>query len=144
MFVEESILVQSAPEKVYAIVKDMERYPAFVPSLKEVLVLERGDNYTITRWVSKVQNFTLQWTEKDTFDDDSMRVHYELIEGAMRKFEGDWFIEPSPDGNTVVRLTVDFELAMPALRDFLGPMAKKIMRDSLRALLIGVKAESEK
>jgi len=53
-------------------------------------------------------------------------------------------VEPQTDGTTKVHLDVDFELAMPALRDFLGPMAKKIMRDSLKSLLQGIKAESER
>jgi len=42
-----------------------------------------------------------------------------------------------------VHLDVDFELAMPALRDFLGPMAKKIMRDSLKSLLQGIKQKAK-
>jgi len=29
--------------------------------------LENGPGYTVTKWVSKVQSFTLQWTERDTF-----------------------------------------------------------------------------
>jgi ribosome-associated toxin RatA of RatAB toxin-antitoxin module len=144
MLVEEEILVNAPAEKVYGIIKDMERYPRFIPSLKEVKVLERGNDYTISRWVSKVQTFTLQWTERDTFFDNDMRVEYKLVEGAFKKFEGKWLVEPQADGNTKVHLDVDFELAMPALRDFLGPMAKKIMRDSLRSLLQGVKAESER
>jgi len=63
---------------------------------------------------------------------------------TMKKFEGKWIVEPQTDGTTKVHLDVDFELAMPALRDFLGPMAKKIMRDSLKSLLQGIKAESER
>ncbi|WP_018962982.1 type II toxin-antitoxin system RatA family toxin [Coprothermobacter platensis] len=144
MLVEEEIIVNAPADKVYDIVKDMGRYAEFIPSLKEVTVLESGPNYTITKWVSKVQTFTLQWTERDTFFDDDRRIEYKLVEGAMKKFEGKWLVEPQADGTTKVHLDVDFELAMPALRDFLGPMAKKIMRDSLKALLQGVKAESER
>ena len=144
MLVEEEIIINAPADKVYQIVKDMGRYPEFIPSLKEVTVLENGPGYTVTKWVSKVQSFTLQWTERDTFFDEERRVEYKLVEGAMKKFEGKWLVEPQTDGTTKVHLDVDFELAMPALRDFLGPMAKKIMRDSLKSLLQGIKAESER
>ena len=55
MLVEEEIIINAPADKVYQIVKDMGRYPEFIPSLKEVTVLENGPGYTVTKWVSKVQ-----------------------------------------------------------------------------------------
>jgi len=87
MLVEEEIIINAPADKVYQIVKDMGRYPEFIPSLKEVTVLENGPGYTVTKWVSKVQSFTLQWTERDTFFDEERRVEYKLVEGAMKKLD---------------------------------------------------------
>jgi len=42
----------------------------------------------VTKWVSKVQSFTLQWTERDTFFDEERRVEYKLVEGAMKSLRG--------------------------------------------------------
>jgi len=53
MLVEEEIIINAPADKVYQIVKDMGRYPEFIPSLKEVTVLENGPGYTVTKWVSK-------------------------------------------------------------------------------------------
>jgi len=51
LFVGNKIRIINAPaDKVYQIVKDMGRYPEFIPSLKEVTVLENGPGYTVTKW----------------------------------------------------------------------------------------------
>ncbi|EAX46523.1 hypothetical protein TcarDRAFT_0201 [Thermosinus carboxydivorans Nor1] len=91
-YVEVTMPVNCDKSKIYPILKDMEKYPEFMPDLVSVEVLERKDNTTITRWVSNVDGRIIKWTEVDTFDDENMHIAYRQIEGDLKKFEGEWIL----------------------------------------------------
>jgi ribosome-associated toxin RatA of RatAB toxin-antitoxin module len=110
--------------------------------LKEVTVLERGDNYTITHWVSNVDGRTIQWTERDTFFDEEWRIHYQQTEGDLKKMEGEWRLTEI-DGGTDIMLTVDFEFGIPMIAGLLNPILKMKVRDNSENMLAAVKAKVE-
>ena len=141
-YVEVHKKVQAGREKVLPIIKKMEDYPLFMADLKEVTVLERGDNYTITHWVSNVDGRTIQWTERDTFFDDEWRIHYQQTEGDLKKMEGEWRLTET-DGGTDVMLTVDFEFGIPMIAGLLNPILKMKVRDNSENMLAAVKAKVE-
>lgn len=141
-YVEVHKTVQAGREKVLPIIKKMEDYPLFMADLKEVNVLERGDNYTITHWVSNVDGRTIQWTERDTFYDDEWRIHYQQTEGDLKKMEGEWRLTETDDG-TDIMLTVDFEFGIPMIAGLLNPILKMKVRDNSENMLAAVKAKVE-
>ena len=141
-YVEVHKTVQAGREKVLPIIKKMEDYPLFMADLKEVTVLERGDNYTITHWVSNVDGRIIQWTERDTFFDDEWRIHYQQTEGDLKKMEGEWRLTET-DGGTDVMLTVDFEFGIPMIAGLLNPILKMKVRDNSENMLAAVKAKVE-
>ena len=141
-YVEVHKKVQAGREKVLPIIKKMEDYPLFMADLKEVTVLERGDNYTITHWVSNVDGRTIQWTERDTFFDDEWRIHYQQTEGDLKKMEGEWRLTETEDG-TDIMLTVDFEFGIPMIAGLLNPILKMKVRDNSENMLAAVKAKVE-
>ena len=141
-YVEVHKTVQAGREKVLPIIKKMEDYPLFMADLKEVTVLERGDNYTITHWVSNVDGRTIQWTERDTFFDEEWRIHYQQTEGDLKKMEGEWRLTEI-DGGTDVMLTVDFEFGIPMIAGLLNPILKMKVRDNSENMLAAVKAKVE-
>lgn len=141
-YVEVHKTVQAGREKVLPIIKKMEDYPLFMADLKEVTVLERGDNYTITHWVSNVDGRTIQWTERDTFFDDEWRIHYQQTEGDLKKMEGEWRLTETEDG-TDIMLTVDFEFGIPMIAGLLNPILKMKVRDNSENMLAAVKAKVE-
>lgn len=141
-YVEVHKTVQAGREKVLPIIKKMEDYPLFMADLKEVNVLERGDNYTITHWVSNVDGRTIQWTERDTFYDDEWRIHYQQTEGDLKKMEGEWRLTET-DGGTDIMLTVDFEFGIPMIAGLLNPILKMKVRDNSENMLAAVKAKVE-
>ena len=53
-YVEVKKTINAAPSTIYQIVKDMAAYPNFMKDLVSVEILERGDDYTISHWVSNV------------------------------------------------------------------------------------------
>jgi len=140
--VEARIQIDCAPQKVYALAKNMERFPDFMPDVEEVKVIERSDDRTVTEWTTNVEGIPICWTEEDLFDDAANSITYNLVEGDLEKFEGAWsFLEN--DGGTEVILTVDFDFGMPTLADLLGPILEVKVRENSQMMLVGLKSAIE-
>lgn len=142
-YVEVNAQINAAAAKIYPVIKDMEKYPEFMPDLVSVKVLRREGNTTVTHWVSNVDGRVIQWTERDTFDDANMCIHYEQIEGDLKKFQGDWRLAEDA-GCTTVTLTVDFEFGIPMIAGLLNPVLKKKVRDNSENMLRAIKNRMEK
>lgn len=141
-YVEVSLPVDCSPEKIYPILKNMEKYPEFMMDLKSVEVLERNGNTTVSRWVSNVDGRIIKWTELDTFDDEKMHITYQQIDGDLKKFAGEWILTPLENG-TEIKLTVDFEFGIPMIAGLLNPILKKKVRTNSESMLKAIKERVE-
>lgn len=141
-FVEVVISVECNREKIYPILKDMEKYPEFMKDLVSVEILERTGHNTVSKWVSNVDGRVIKWTELDTFDDENMHIAYKQIEGDLKKFEGEWILTPLIEG-TEIKLTVDFEFGIPMIAGLLNPILKKKVRDNSMNMLKAIKEKME-
>jgi coenzyme Q-binding protein COQ10 len=141
-FVEVVISVDCNREKIYPILKDMEKYPGFMKDLLSVEILERTGHNTVSKWVSNVDGRVIKWTELDTFDDENMHIAYRQIEGDLKKFEGEWILTPLIEG-TEIKLTVDFEFGIPMIAGLLNPILKKKVRDNSMNMLKAIKEKME-
>ncbi len=141
-FVEVVISVDCNREKIYPILKNMEKYPEFMKDLVSVEILERTGHNTVSKWVSNVDGRVIKWTELDTFDDENMHIAYKQIEGDLKKFEGEWILTPLIEG-TEIKLTVDFEFGIPMIAGLLNPILKKKVRDNSMNMLKAIKEKME-
>jgi coenzyme Q-binding protein COQ10 len=136
--VDVEMTVPGPPERVMALLADMERFPAFMANLESVTVRERGEGYTISEWVARLQGARFRWVERDEFGAD--RITFRQVEGDLRRFEGEWVVEPA-EGGTRVRFVTTFEFGMPMLATLLNPVAKIALRENGRAMLAAIAAE---
>ncbi len=111
--------------------------------LVSVEILERGENTTVSHWVSNVDGRKIVWTERDTFYPEEMRITYCQTEGDLKKMEGEWRLVPVSEG-TEVSLLVDFEFGIPMIAGLLNPILKKKVRENSENMLTAVKAQIEK
>jgi coenzyme Q-binding protein COQ10 len=130
--VEVEQVLPADPAHVYQVLRDMERFPDFMKSVESITVRERGDDYTVTEWVARLQGARFRWVERDTFLPE--RIVYRQVEGDLKTFEGEWRLEPDGNG-TRVTLVTDFEFGIPMLSQLLNPVAKVAIRENARAML---------
>lgn len=142
-YVEVSLPVQCEPVVAYPFIKDMEKYPEFMPDLVSVTVVERTAGSTVSDWVSNVDGRIIKWRELDLFDDTAMHIVYKQLAGDLKKFEGEWRLLPLVDG-TEIRLTVDFDFGIPMIAGLLNPILKKKVRDNSMNMLRCIKEKIEK
>lgn len=141
-YVEVEISVSSTRDKIYPILKNMEKYPEFMADLVSVEVLERTEKTTITKWVSNVDGRIIKWTELDTFDDENMHISYQQVDGDLKKMAGEWILTSTDEG-TDIKLTVDFEFGIPMISGLLNPILKRKVRDNSINMLKAVKEKVE-
>lgn len=120
-YVESKTTIKGDGAKIYDIIKDMAAYPNFMHDLVSVEILERGENYTVSHWVSNVDGRKIVWTERDTFYPEELKITYAQTEGDLKKMEGSWLITPQADGCEVT-LAVDFEFGIPMIAGLLNPI----------------------
>lgn len=128
-------VVAAPPDRVYAVLADMERFPQFMKNVESLTVRERGDGYTVTEWVARLQGARFRWVERDEFYPG--RIVYNQIEGDLRVFRGEWRVEPAEGGTRVVLVT-EFEFGMPMLAQLLNPLARIAVRENAEAMLAAI------
>lgn len=132
--VELKHVVPAAPDVVYRVVSDQESYPTFMKTMESIRVLERGDGYTLTEWVARLQGARFRWVEKDLYFPDEHRITYDQTEGDLKVFRGHWALRPVTEGTEVEFLT-EFEFGIPMLSAMLNPVAKMALKNNARAML---------
>ncbi len=131
-------LVHADSGRVYAALCDMERFPDVMADVQSVVVLERGEGYTVTAWTAKLRGVTFRWTERDQFLPG--RILYQQVAGDLKKFEGEWRLEDVAPGVVRVVLVTEFEFGVPMLAALLNPVGAVILRDNARAMLAALGA----
>jgi len=140
--VEASTVIGASIEKVYALAKDVERFPQFMPDLESVAVLERLPTGTVTEWVARVQGRRIRWVEEDEWDDGKRVCTFRQRSGDFNKYEGAWRFEATPEG-TRTSLEVEFELDIPLAGALLSSLVKVLMRKNCESMLAALKGQLE-
>ena len=141
--VSTDIFVKAEPETCYALVSDMERFPEFIPTVDDVTVIEKGDGWTLSRWVAQFQKRPVEWIERDDFDEENLTIDYDQTEGDLRYFRGQWRFVSEDDGCRI-HLSCEASLGVPMLSAALDPLVGKIVRDNAKAMLEAIKKELER
>ena len=142
-YVECKTIIKGDPKKIYEIVSDMASYPTFMKDLVSVEILERGEDYTISPWVSNADGRKIVWTERDSFYPEALKITYAQTAGDLKKMEGEWNIIPEGDSSEV-SLSVDFEFGIPMIAGLLNPILKKKVKENSENMLAAIKEQIEK
>jgi len=123
----------------YNAAKRVESFPEVMDDLDKVTILQDdGHGNTVTRWDGTISVGPLTrkvgWTERDYWDDAHLSCSFQLVEGDMTKYDGDWTF--TPNGETcLVRLRVEFELGIPLLGPLINRMVDQVMQANCDQLL---------
>jgi uncharacterized membrane protein len=144
--VEIETVIHAPLETVYAIARDVEAFPEFMPDVKSVKILEKSEDgsRTITEWVAYASQLKLQvkWTEEDIWDDANRTCRFRQVKGDYDRMEGLWEFLPHAEG-TLFRSTLDYELRVPLLGAIVQKVVHHLVTQNLKGILEGVKARAE-
>lgn len=141
--VKRTVAIKAPAERVYRLIKDVERYPQFIPDVKDVKIVGGDPQERITRWHAMIDGVEFRWTERDVYVDAGLLVRYRLVEGDLDKFEGEWIVR-SEGERTEVTLTVEYDLGIPSMEDVMSVVLHEKVTMNADHLLEGIKEEAEK
>lgn len=127
---------------VYALAKDVERFPEFMPDLESVRVLERKGNCTVTEWQGRVQGRRIRWIEEDEWDDARYTCTFRQREGDFDRYEGTWVFRPV-EGGCSTRLVIDFDLTIPLIGPLLANLVQALVRRNAENMLDALRRRAE-
>lgn len=140
--VEVETFVRAPADHVYAVAKDVEQFPEFMPDVDSLRVVQREGNRTVTAWVGKIQGRRVAWTEEDEWDDQRRMCTFRQREGDFDRFEGVWTFHPAP-GGCAVRLVLDYELHIPLLGPLLTNLVRQLVRKNAEGMLEALRRRAE-
>lgn len=144
--VQSSIHIEGPVEQVYALAKDIESFPEFMPDLESVRVIERSadGSRTVSEWVGIVKEFKtkVKWTEEDIWDDRSHVCSFSLMKGDYSKYSGTWrFTDLS--GTTRFDSEIEVEYDVPLIGALIRGLIARKMKENVDNMLVAIKNKVE-
>lgn len=133
-------------DRVYALAKDVESFPEFMPDLRSVRIVDRSDDGRVvtSEWVGIVKEFktTVKWTEKDTWDDEARTCTFSLIKGDYSKYSGVWRFTDL-GGRTRFDSEIEVEYDVPLVGALIKGIIAKKMKENVDNMLLAIKRQVE-
>jgi uncharacterized protein YndB with AHSA1/START domain len=132
----ETITIAAAPEVVWAIATDLERYPRWAHDVKDVVVTARdrdGRPSQVefrTSALGRSTHYTLQYD----YSEAPKALAWTMVKGDIqRSIEGAYKFEPTEDGGTLVRYDLAIELVVP-LPGFVKRRAERRILNAIKEM----------
>lgn len=126
--------VKHSPEKMYALVADVERYPEFLP-LCEALVIrstkERdGKTLLLADMTVGYKAIKETFTTQVLLNPAEQAIDVKYIEGPFKYLDNRWRFEPPADGGQgcIVHFYIDYEFKSMILGALMGSMFDRAFR----------------
>lgn len=144
--VESSVIISGDLDKVFALARDVESFPEFMPDLKKVSILEKSPDgsRTVTEFIGNVKEFktTIKWVEEDLWDEQAKTCKFSLVKGDFKTYMGIWTFE-SVDGGTKYTSVIDFEYDIPLIGPMIKTLIAKKMKQNVDNMLNAIKDKVE-
>lgn len=144
--VNSSVEINGPLEQVYALAKDIEAFPEFMPDVKSVKIVESSDggNRTISEWVGIVKEFklTVKWSEEDVWDPVARTCTFKLIKGDYSKYSGFWKFTDL-GGKTRFDSEIEVDYDVPMIGRLIKGLIGKLMKQNVDSMLTAVKKKVE-
>ena len=132
----EGMQINAAPESVYGLWRDLERWPTFMRHI-ESIEREGPDRW---RWKARLPGLgPIEWTAELTKDDPGRALEWRTLPGGQVDHRGSVTFEPLPAGRgTGVRVELGYEPPAGAvgrvLASLLQPATERIIRGDVKRL----------
>jgi ribosome-associated toxin RatA of RatAB toxin-antitoxin module len=91
--VRRSALVAQTPQRMFALINDIESYPQFLPWCTSAQVQSRSDREIIASIAVRRGALDAKFTTRNTLTADR-HISMRLISGPFKTLEGDWTLTP--------------------------------------------------
>jgi coenzyme Q-binding protein COQ10 len=142
--VSRDLLIAVRPDALFDVIVDYERYPEFVPSVKQCRVLRRDGGATDVEYVVDVGLKTIRYTLRH-HDQRPDRVWWSLVGGDWMKLSNGAWDLTAEDGHTRARYSLEVQIAKPPLipQSVVDRITDELTRVQLPRTLAAFKTRAE-
>jgi coenzyme Q-binding protein COQ10 len=115
--------VPHLPERMYALVADLENYPRFIPNCTAMNVKRDHGTTEDVRFAKMTIKFgplTQSYTSRVVSDPIALTITAHAVDGPFRYLDSKWNFEPEGQG-TRVRFDIDFKFNNPLIATIAEP-----------------------
>ena len=124
--------VEHAPDKMFALVADVEKYPEFLPLCNALTVRSRKERDGRTMLIADMtvgykairETFTSQVLLKP----DELAIDVKYLDGPFRYLSNVWSFEPAEGDGSLVHFYIDYEFKSRILAAVMGTMFDRAFR----------------
>lgn len=124
--------VKHSPERMYALVADVERYPQFLPLCEALTIRSRrerdGKELLVADMTVGYKAIRETFTSRVTLDPENLKILVEYVDGPFRYLENRWSFRPADGGGCEIGFFISYEFASRMLGMLMGAMFDKAFR----------------
>lgn len=138
--IETEIVIAAPLEAVYAVAKDIERFPEFLPDVESVVIIERSAGGFISDWVGVVEklNRKIKWREQDEWDDTTHICRFYALGGDWEKYDGIWTFTET-DGGVKMHMELECEVNVPLIGAIIKALIGKLAKANVDNMFEGIR-----
>lgn len=128
----EKRVVPHAPEQLYALVLDVQKYPQFLPWCLAARVKSQSERELAADLIIGFNMFRETFTSYVEFDPDKLEIDVRYAEGPFKHLTNNWRFLPHEDG-CEIDFYVDFEFNSRLLQSVIETLFTEAVRRMVRA-----------
>ncbi|MCM8782171.1 MAG: SRPBCC family protein [Candidatus Omnitrophica bacterium] len=132
-----SRIIPSEKWRVIRLLTKVGKFPTYIPTVKEVSIIEKQGNRLKTKWRIQVDKIPVNWIEEDILDLRKNRIRFKAVDGDLERFGGEWLFKSKRSGTEVI-VNVYLKVGIPAINEFADAYLKKIVTKNFEAILEAV------
>jgi fatty aldehyde-generating acyl-ACP reductase len=129
-----SKIIPAEKWRVVRLLTKVWEFPAFIPNVKEVTVINKKHNIMQTKWRVLIEGLPITWVEEDTLTAHENAIYFKSIEGDLEDFSGKWTFNAHPEGTEVI-VTVHIKVGIPAFKEFADAYISNLLTKNFQAIL---------
>src|SRR5262249_31046982 len=127
-----SALVECGAEAFYALVEDIESYPAFLPWCAAVQVRERAPGRTVATLTLAAKGLRQSFTTENT-NQPGRAIDMRLLEGPFTHSAAHWRFTPLSAEAAKVEFALEYEFSSRIVATLLSPVFGRMADDTVTA-----------
>jgi ribosome-associated toxin RatA of RatAB toxin-antitoxin module len=127
-----SAIVECSAEAFYALVEDIERYPAFLPWCAAAEVLERTPGRTVATLTLAAKGLRHSFTTENR-NVPGQAIEMALLEGPFRRFHAGWRFTPLGADAAKVEFRLEYEFSGRLVAVLLDPVFSRMADATVEA-----------
>jgi len=120
-----STIVERSADAVYALVEDIESYPAFLPRCLAAEVRERSPGRTVAALTFGFSGLRQSFTTENT-NQPGRAIDMRLLQGPFRQFDAAWRFTPLGAEAAKIEFSMAYEFINPLVAKALSPLFENL------------------